>query len=333
MMEACNIPADYQMINPLQEALLGIMILVIMFGMGSGLTLQNFKYFTKDPKGVLIGFASQFGVMPLVALGLAIWLELDPMLAIALILVGSLPAGTTSNMFAYFSRGDVALSITMTTFSTIAAEVMTPLILDSYGAGFANQIELPGDGEFAIPTAKIIVSLVAVLLPVVLGMVLRRYSPGWAKAAEDTASFMGIIVILFLVGTFLGDGYKRCLMAETGWQTYVAAIGVGVGGMLFGYLLSTIVRLDKRHRRTVSLETGIQNGPLAVGIVTFSFADSAQLLAGMLWLPILYSFFIVVSSSFVTMFYRRIGKLDHEIYENGEVQKRLFGEHWVPLKS
>ena len=110
MMEACNIPADYQMINPLQEALLGIMILVIMFGMGSGLTFQNFKYFTKDPKGVLIGFASQFGVMPLVALGLAIWLELDPMLAIALILVGSLPAGTTSNMFAYFSRAAQQLS-------------------------------------------------------------------------------------------------------------------------------------------------------------------------------------------------------------------------------
>ncbi len=333
MMEACNIPADYQMINPLQEALLGIMILVIMFGMGSGLTFQNFKYFTKDPKGVLIGFASQFGVMPLVALGLAIWLDLDPMLAIALILVGSLPAGTTSNMFAYFSRGDVALSITMTTFSTIAAVAMTPLILDNYGARFASQINLPGDGEFAIPTAKIIVSLVAVLLPVVLGMVLRKYSPGWAKAAEDTASFMGIIVILFLVGTFLGDGYKRCLMAETSWQTYIAAIGVGMGGMLFGYLLSSVLRLDKRHRRTVSLETGIQNGPLAVGIVTFSFADSAQLLAGMLWLPILYSFFIVITSSFVTMFYRRIGKLDFEIYENGEVQKRLFGDHWVPLKG
>ncbi|MCB1140353.1 MAG: bile acid:sodium symporter [Leptospiraceae bacterium] len=333
MMEACNIPADYQMINPLQEALLGIMILVIMFGMGSGLTLQNFKYFTKDPKGVLIGFASQFGVMPLVALGLAIWLELDPILAIALILVGSLPAGTTSNMFAYFSRGDVALSITMTTFSTIAAVVMTPLILDSYGAGFASQINLPGDGEFSIPTNKIIVSLVAVLLPVALGMLLRRYSPGWAKAAEDTASFMGIIVILFLVGTFLGDGYKRCLMAKTDWATYVAAIGVGMGGMLFGYLLSMLLRLDKRHRRTVSLETGIQNGPLAVGIVTFSFHESAQLLAGMLWLPILYSFFIVISSSFVTMFYRKIGKLDFEIYENGEVQKRLFGEQWVPLKE
>jgi len=333
MMEACGIPADYKMIDDLQNALLGIMILVIMFGMGSGLTLENFKYFARDPKGVLIGFASQFGVMPLVALGLAVWLELDPMLAIALILVGSLPAGTTSNMFAYFSLGDVALSITMTTFSTLAAIFMTPIILDNYGAGFASQIQMPDDAEFAIPTKSIITILIAVIVPVILGMILRRYSPGWAKAAEDTAGFMGIIVILFLIGTFLFDGYKRCLMAKTEWTTYVAAIGVGLGGMLFGYFLSTVLRLDKRHRRTVSLETGIQNGPLAVGIVSFSFAQSAEILAGMLWLPILYSFFIVVTSSFVTMFYRKIGKLDHEIYENSEVQKRLFGESWVPLKE
>src|SRR5690606_11431209 len=125
-----------------------------------------------------------------------------------------------------------------------------------------------------------------------------------AKASEDTAGFMGIIVILFLIATFLGDEYKRCLMAKTTWQTYVAAIGVGLGGMLFGYWTATAMRMAKRHRRTISLETGIQNGPLAVAVVTFSFGKSPELEAGMLWLPILYSFFIVVSSSFVTMFYR-----------------------------
>ncbi|MBE7440174.1 MAG: bile acid:sodium symporter [Spirochaetales bacterium] len=331
-MNTC-IPENYALINPVEQSLLGLMILVIMFGMGSGLTLSNFTYVLKKPKGVVIGFLSQFGWMPLLAYVLATLLQLEPLFAIALILVGAIPAGTTSNMFAYFSRGDVALSITMTVCSTIAAVVMTPLMMKIYASGFAAQVTLAGGGEFKIPYASIIQSLVLVLVPVAAGMLLRRFSPGWAKAAEDTAGFMGIIVILFLIGMFLIDPVKRCMMAATPGNVYLGAVGIGVAGFALGYLASTIVRLKPRERRTVSLETGIQNGPLAFAIVLLSFARTPEIEGSMLWLPILYSFFIVISSSFTTMFFRKIGKLDHEIFENQEVQRRLFGKAWTPLKD
>ncbi len=333
-MNAC-IPAGYALINPIEQALLGLMILVIMFGMGAGLTLKNFTYILKAPKGVLVGFMSQFGWMPAIAFLLATYLKLDPLFAIALILVGAIPAGTTSNMFAYFSRGDVALSITMTVCSTIGAVVLTPFAMYLYADGFAAQVASQlGQAEFVIPYKSIIQSLILVIVPVAGGMVLRRFSPGWAKAAEDTAGFMGIIVILFLTGMFLADPVKRCLMVNTPGNVYIASIGIGIAGFALGYIVSRgVFRMPPREARTVSLETGIQNGPLAFAIVLLSFAKSPAIEASMLWLPILYSFFIVVTSSFATMFYRKIGKEDFEIYENEEVQKRLFGETYKPIKD
>src|SRR5690606_6744214 len=148
----------------------------------ASLTPADFRTVLRRPRGVLIGFLSQFGVMPLIAVGLAWLLNLPPSLAIALILIGCLPGGTTSNMFTYFARGSVALSISMTTASTILALVMMPLLLELYGAGFARQIDatLRAEGAeagFVIPRLNVVVSLLLVLIPVVLGMILRRRSP------------------------------------------------------------------------------------------------------------------------------------------------------------
>ncbi len=331
-------PENYSLINSLETAVLGLMILVIMFGMGAGLTVQSFSYVLKKPKGVLIGFLSQFGWMPAIGFLLGTVLGLPALFAIALILVGSIPGGTTSNLFTYFSRGNVALSITMTVCSTVAAIILTPLMLEIYASGFASQVDLTSGKEFKIPFKSIIQSLILVIVPVLLGLLLRRFRPGAAKAAEDTAGFMGVLVILFLIVMFLLDPVKRCLMAETPFTVYLASIGIGLAGFTLGYIASRALKMIKRDARSVSLETGIQNGPLAFAIVLLSFSDGIgkmdlELASSMLWLPILYSFFIVVTSSFITMFYRRIGKHDSAIYENREVQKNLFGDSWQPLED
>ena len=304
---------EMELMSAGEKALLGLMILIIMFGMGASLTGENFRYVARNPLGVLIGFASQFGVMPAVAYFLATYLEFPPAVAL--------------------SRGDVALSISMTTWSTIAATFMLPILLSFYGAPFAARIDIPGlEGtEFAIPIKDIIVSLLLVLFPVAMGMILRKFSEGWAKAAEDTASFFGIIVIIFLIVSFLSSSFRRSLLWETGWNVYVGAILVGIIGFMFGYLVARLLQLAPRYCRTVSLETGIQNGPLAFAIVLLAFNDYPQIINEVLWLPILYSFFIVITSAFATMFYRKIGRVDHEIYENETVQKRLFGDAWEPV--
>ena len=316
-----------QLLYPIDQALLAVMIFVIMFGMGSSLTLNDFKAIAKSPRGVLIGFVSQFGLMPLIAFGLSHVLGLAPAFAISLILIGTLPGGTTSNMFTYFSRGSVALSISMTTASTIMALLMMPLLLQLYTKGFIGQItdSMQASGavtEFVIPTGNIMSSLVMVLVPVALGMYLKYKSPDWAKTAEDTAGFVGMLVILYLIFTaFFRHG---ALFLQTPANVYLAAIGLGLAGFLFGYYLSKLMGMYPVHQRAISLETGIQNGPVAFAVILLSFNEPVQ--SQMLWLAILYSTFIVISSSVVTLYFRRKGAFDWSIYKNTLVHNRLFGE-------
>jgi hypothetical protein len=125
-----------QLLYAHDQALLAIMIFVIMLGMGASLTVDDFRAVARKPKGVFIGFISQFGLMPFIAFGLATILNFPPAFAIALILIGCLPGGTTSNMFTYFARGSVALSISMTTASTILALFMMPILLKLYTSWF-----------------------------------------------------------------------------------------------------------------------------------------------------------------------------------------------------
>ncbi|MBK1735339.1 hypothetical protein CKO15_08595 [Halorhodospira abdelmalekii] len=320
---------EQQLINPMQQGLLALMILIIMFGMGAALTPQDFRHALQRPRGMLIGFLSQFGLMPLIAFGLAHLLQLSPAKAIALILIGCLPGGSTSNMFAYFARGSLALSISMTAASTMLALIMMPLLLDLYASGFAEQLdaqlrEAGSDTHFVIPYGNIVASLLLVIVPVIGGMVLRRYSPGWAKTAEDTAGFMAIIVILFLLVSALLLRTEYFL--ATPWEIYVAAVCIGLVGFLFGYGTATAFRLPPRFKRAISLETGIQNGPIALAIIMLSFAEPIQ--SEMLWVAILYSAFIVITSSFVTLYYRRIGQLDWDLHHNTRIHQRLFGANY-----
>lgn len=319
-----------QLLYPQDQALLALMIFVIMLGMGASLTVDDFRAVVRKPRGVIIGFISQFGLMPLIAFTLASVLNFHPSFAIALILIGCLPGGTTSNMFTYFSRGSVALSISMTTASTILALVMMPVLLKAYTGGFitqisANMLASGAGAEFVIPTGNIISSLVLVLVPVALGMVLKRKSPDWAKTAEDTAGFVAVLVILYLLGTaFIRHGG---LFAQTPWQVYVGAVGLGLAGFLFGYWFSKLIGMFPLFQRAISLETGIQNGPVAFAIILLSFSEPIQ--SQMLWMAILYSTFIVMTSSFLTLYFRKHGKFDWDIHKNTVIHNRLFGENYV----
>jgi len=320
---------ERELLSALDQGLLALMILIIMFGMGAGLTPDDFRAALRRPRGMAIGFLSQFGLMPLIALGLAVLLELPPALAISLVMIGCLPGGSTSNMFAYFARGSVALSISMTAASTLLALVMLPLLLDLYASGFAARLDAElraagVDTTFVIPRTNIVISLLLVLVPVAAGMTLRRWSAGWAKAAEDTAGFAAIIVIIYLIAS-AAIRHGR-LFVETPWQIYAGAAGVGLAGFAFGYLMSGAFRLEPRFRRAISLETGIQNGPIAFAIILLSFEEPVR--SQMLWLAILYSTSIVISSSFVTLWYRRVGRVDDELHRNNRVHKRLFGEDY-----
>ena len=284
------------MLTEFETKLLGIMMMVIMLGMGASLTFKDFRIAFRKPQGILVGLVCQYGIMPFLGYALAVALGLPPALAIGLILMGCMPGGTTSNIFTYFSKGALALSIMMTVCSTVVAVFTVPLLLEFY----SQMKGLPS--EYAVPAGNVAQVLVVLIVPTLIGIALRKWNPNVGATIELLGGALGIFVILFLIVTWVPRNHM--LLSTTPWEVYVAAIGLGVVGMVLGYLLSKGLRQDDRRSRTIALETGIQNGPLAVLIVLLTFSGEMQ--QQVLLIPVLYSLFIVLSSSAVTVWFRRI---------------------------
>jgi BASS family bile acid:Na+ symporter len=284
------------MLTELETRLLGAMMLVIMLGMGASLTFKDFRIAFRKPQGILVGLLCQYGVMPFLGYLLAVALGFAPALAIGLILMGCMPGGTTSNIFTYFSKGTLALSILMTICSTLVAVAMVPLLLSFY-SGLKG---LPA--EFQIPAGDVAGVLVLLVVPTVIGIALRKWNPNVGATIELLGAVLGVVVIVFLIVTWVPRNHA--LLATTAGSVYLAAVGLGLFGMLLGYGLSRLLRQDSRRGRTIALETGIQNGPLAVLIVVLTFQGEQQ--QQVLLIPVLYSLFIVLTSTAVTVWFRRI---------------------------
>jgi bile acid transporter len=291
-----------EVVTRFDQIMLVGLVFFIMFGLGASLTPRDFVSALKRPWGLIIGWLTQFGIMPLVAFLLILTFirqlapEIAAPLAVGALLMGSVPAGTTSNIFTYFSRGNLALSVMMTTNSTIWAIIMTPLALWLYGTRF-----MPQGSELQIPMTNIVVTLAIMLVPVAIAMVIRRYSANVGAVMELMGGLMGVFFILFLIVTWVPRNFRLLLI--TPWQVYIVAIFLGLIGISVAYLIARSIRLHPMNARTVGLETGIQNGPLAIAIVILSFDGPAR--DQVIMVPALYSLFIVIVATFVTFYFRR----------------------------
>jgi len=281
------------MLTPLQTILLAALLVLLMTGMGASLTLADFRAVVRRPRGPLIGLLSQYGWMPLIAYGLCKALGLPEDLAISLIVVGCTPGGTTSNLFTYFARADVALSVSMTALSSIAAVVLMPLMLYVYASGYAS-------AGLKIPYGNITSTLAVMLVPLALGMVVRARAPKAAVMVERAGGLAGIAVLALLIGTGIYNNVE--VLRATTTNMYIAAGGLGVLGFGLGWLGARALGLESPQRRAVAFETGIQNSPLALGILVASFPAEQQ--ARMLWLPLLYALLVLISASLVTLWFR-----------------------------
>lgn len=289
------------------QNLLALMMVVIMLGMGSSMTFKDFRMALRHPQAVGIGFASQYLCMPLIAFLLARALHLDPVLTMGLILMGCVPGGTTSNIFAYFARGQLSLSIMMTVCSTLAAVVMVPLVLGFYTRDIA--------AEFRLPPGNVAQILGLLLIPTVFGMWLRRANANAGAVSELVGSLLGMFVILYLILTWLPGGYG--VLFQIGPEVYAATILLGPCGFIIGYWFARATGLNRVRARTVSLETGIQNGPLAFLLVLLTFDGEMQ--QRMLVIPLLYSLFIVMTSTVVMLWYRRGNLADEQARDQAKV--------------
>jgi bile acid transporter len=290
-------------VNEFEQTLLRIFILIIMFGLGAGLTPKDFGLALRRPWGLIIGWVTQFGIMPLTAYLLVVMVlyqfappEGVAFIALGALIMGSVPAGTTSNLFTYFSKGNLALSVTMTVNSTLWAFIMTPLALFFY----SNLIGL--DESLSVPFSELATVIFGLIVPVGLGMLLRKLSANVGSILELIGGVFGLLFIPFLIAIWVPRNWQ--LLLTTQWPTYTVAIGMGLMGMIVAYYLAKAIRVHPMNARTISLETGINNGPLAIAVIVAVYIDNPGL-DQILLVPALYSLFIVILATMVTLVFRR----------------------------
>ncbi len=291
------------MVGPLEQAILALMIFVIMLGMGASLTPRDFTLALKRPYGLMIGVVSQYGFMPLIGFLLATTLPVSDPIKIGILIMACMPGGTTSNIFTYFSKGNLALSVLMTVTSTVFGVVLIPIVLVLYAGAL----------DLDIPRENIIATLVLLLVPVAIGMVLRKFNANVGAVTEFMGSMLAVFFILFLVVSWIPRNWEFLL--TTTWATYFGSIVLGLFGFALGYGFSIMLRLHPRNARTVALETGIQNGPLAIAIIAFTFAGTEA--QSIMAVPVLYSLFIVITSTMLTFWFRRVNTANEQPLPNG----------------
>ena len=291
------------MVGPLEQAILALMIFVIMLGMGASLTPRDFTLALKRPYGLMIGVVSQYGFMPLIGFILATTLPVSDPIKIGILIMACMPGGTTSNIFTYFSKGNLALSVLMTVTSTVFGVVLIPIVLVVYAGAL----------DLDIPRENIIATLVLLLVPVGVGMILRKLNANVGAVTEFMGSMLALFFILFLIVSWIPRNWEFLL--TTTWATYFGSIVLGLLGMALGYGFAKALRLHPRNARTVALETGIQNGPLAIAIIAFTFSGTEA--QSIMAVPVLYSLFIVITSAMVTLWFRRINTANEQPLPNG----------------
>ncbi len=234
---------------------------VVMFGMGLTLKLSDFRVVFSHPKDVGIGTVAQFTVMPLLAYLLAKAFSLPPELAVGVILVGTCPGGTSSNVMTYLCKGDVALSVGMTAVSTVLAPVVTPLLTYLY-AGATVHVDL----------LSMFLSIIqVVILPIALGFAVNRFFGRFAERAVDVLPLVSTLAIVAIVGAVVSVNAGRLL--SCGLLILVVVVLHNVLGYLLGYTAARALRLSNAKCRTVSIEVGMQNSGLATSLATVHFAQ------------------------------------------------------------
>ena len=240
------------------------LMMIIMFGMGLTLKPDDFSTVFKRPNDIILGCLAQFIIMPLLAFTLCKLFHLNPALTAGVILVGTCPGGTASNVITYLSKGDVALSIGMTSVNTLLAPVVTPAITYL----FLNQ-------TVKVDVFSMFISIVQVILiPITLGLFINRVLHKYTEKISNILPMISTIAICLVVGTVVSHNSEKIL--TTGHIVLIVVILHNLLGYLCGFSLGKILKLDMNKTKALSIEIGMQNSGLAAGLAATSFPNMAM---------------------------------------------------------
>lgn len=245
-------PSYFQQINGFDlKKLITPLLQIIMFGMGTAMSIKDFAGVVKMPKGVLVGMLCQFTIMPLVGYSLAQLLGVNPEIAAGIILIGSAPSGLASNVMSYLAKANLALSITLTAVATLLAPLITPALMVWLAGEFiqVNVLDMMWN------------MMQIVVIPVFAGLIFHHVAHGRFKWLDDAMPGISMFGIAYIITIITAAG--RDALLQVGLILIVAGVFHNVSGYFLGYWGARLFKMSERDCRTVALEVGMQNGGLA----------------------------------------------------------------------
>lgn len=264
------------------------LIQLIMFGMGTQLSLQDFKGVFKKPKGVGVGIICQYTIMPIVGITIALTFGFSAEVAAGVVLIGSCPGGVASNVMAFIAKADLALSITLTAVSTMLSPLATPYLMQLLAGQFVP-----------IDTYGMMISILnMIILPIVLGLLFNHFLHGKIKWLDDIMPVVSMAGIAFIIAVITAAG--RDSLLSIGLLLILAAIIHNGLGYLFGYWGCRLFGMDEKSCRTIAFEVGMQNGGMASGL-----AQEMGRLATVGLAPAIFGPWMNISGSTLANYWRR----------------------------
>ena len=277
---------------------LNLTLAVIMFGVALNITVPDFLRIIKNPKSVLIGVLSQFVLLPAFTFLLVYIIQPIPSIALGMFMVAACPGGNISNFMTNYAKGNAALSVSLTAIATLLAIVMTPLNFQLWSGFYEPTASLINTISLS-PLEMIKVISLLLGIPLILGMLVRNYFPKFAiKTAPffKTGSVLFFIVLIILALSKNIDIFKNYIH-----YVFIIVLVHNIMAMTLGYSVATITGLSKRNRRTLAIETGIQNSGLGL-LLILSFFDG---LGGMALLAAFWGIWHIVSGLTIATFWSK----------------------------
>ena len=277
--------------------LIAPLIMVIMFGMGTTLSADDFVRIAKMPVPVMTGVGLQFLLMPALGFSIAKLLNLEPDLAVGCIVIGSVAGGTASNVIAYIARANVALSVTMTCVSTMFSPLVTPLLVKFY-AGAIVEID-----ALAMALEIVKITIVPIMLGLIVHRLLKRQFERNRTGIEKILSFVSMSGICIILAVIMGPAHEKA--KEAGLVLLGAAAMHNTCGLLAGYWATRLMmrffpeRITERDCRTIAIEVGMQNGGMGTQLAAKFFSPVAALV------PNVFGIWMDVSGSILANFWSK----------------------------
>ena len=243
-------------------------LIIIMLGMGLSLVFDDFKRIIVYPKAIFVGLTNQLIILPLIGFAIALIFPLRPEIAIGIMILAACPGGPTSNLITHLAKGDIALSVTLTALSSFITILTIPFIVN-----FALKHFLDEGQMIRLDVVETIIRIFAIIIiPICIGMIIRRFKEGFAiKMAKPVRKASGFVMALVIIGIAIKEKENIIPYFQ---QAGIVALLLNITTMMVGYYSSKIFNIKNKRAISISIESGIQNGTLAITIAVVLLGNS-----------------------------------------------------------